>query len=56
MPSLGCFMVAYKWMYGGTTENARMMYDEYIRQGEKRTMFAMIREYKETVWKAYARN
>ena len=53
MPSLGCFRVAYKWMYGGTLKNAREQYDEFIRQGRKQAMFEIIKAYKDNAAKAF---
>ena len=54
MPNMGLWMVAYKWMFGGTLANAKQQYGEYIRNGKKQAMFAIIDCYKQNAAYAWA--
>ena len=54
MPNMGLWIVAYKWMFGGTVANAKRKYDEYIRAGKKQAMFDIIDGYKKQTAMAWA--
>jgi len=54
MPNKGLWIVAYRWMFGGTIANAKRQYDEYIRAGKKQAMFDIIDGYKQNAARAWA--